>query len=117
MNNVEKIIDGMLVVWNRKKAAINKQKHGVAFEDAALVFADENAIVFHDDEHSQDEDRRQIIGLVEDVLLVVFTERGEAIRLITARAATPNERREYYGRELHGMQDCLQGTEADPRTD
>lgn len=96
MSNVEIIIDGQLVVWDDKKAAINKQKHGVSFENAALVFADDNAIVRRDDKHSQDEDRWQIIGKVGDVLFVVFTERGEAVRLITARVATPNERSEYY---------------------
>ena len=81
-----------------KKAAINKQKHGVSFETAALIFTDENRIERRDKSHSQDEDRWQVIGMVNDVLFVVYTERGEAIRLITARAATPNERREYYGR-------------------
>ena len=99
MSNITKEIDGLLVEWDSKKAAINKQKHGVSFEDAAMVFADENSITRYDERHSQDEDRWQIIGLVEDVLLVVFTERGESVRLITARAATPNERSEYYGRE------------------
>ena len=116
MSNVEKMIGGQIVSWDRRKAAINKQKHGVTFEDAALVFADENSIVFRDDKHSQDEDRWKIIGMVEDVLLVVFTERSEVIRLITARVASPNEKREYYGRELYGIQDYLQGTETDPRT-
>ena len=72
MSTIEKIIEGQLVAWDRKKAAINKQKHGVSFDTAALIFA--------------------------DVLFVVYTERGEAVRLITARAATSNERREYYGR-------------------
>ncbi len=98
MSNVEKIIDGQLIAWDKKKAAINKQKHGVSFETAALVFADDNAIIYRDDRHSQDEDRWQIIGMVNDVLFVVYTERGEALRLISARVATPNERREYYGR-------------------
>ncbi len=99
MNTVEKIIEGQLVAWNRKKAAINKQKHGVSFETAALIFTDENRIERRDERHSQDEDRWQVIGMVEDVLFVVYTERGEAVRLITARAATPNERREYFGRQ------------------
>ena len=98
MSNVEKIIDGQLVIWNKKKAAINKQKHGISFETAALIFADENRIERRDDKHSQDEERWQTIGMVEDVLFVVYTERGEAVRLITARAATPNERSEYYGK-------------------
>ena len=98
MSNVESIIGGVLVEWDRKKAAINKQKHGISFETAALIFADENRIERRDERHSQDEDRWQVIGMVNDVLFVVYTERGEAVRLITARAATPNERMEYYGR-------------------
>ena len=96
MSDVESIIGGQRVVWNSKKAAINKQKHGVSFEDAALVFADENLIIRHDDRHSQDEDRWQVIGLVEDVLFVVYTERYPVIRLIMAREASPEERRKYY---------------------
>ena len=96
MSDVTKEIDGLLVEWDSKKAAINKQKHGVSFENAALVFADENAIISRDDKHSYDEDRWQIIGKVGDILFVVYTERGEALRLITARVATPNERSEYY---------------------
>lgn len=96
MSNVTKIIDGQLVEWDKKKAAINKQKHGVSFEDAAFVFSDVNAVIRYDDKHSQDEDRWQIIGMVEDVLFVVYVERGEAVRLISARKATPKERGEYY---------------------
>ena len=97
MSDIERIIDGILVEWDEKKAAINEQKHGVCFEDAALVFADDNLLVIRDERHSQDEDRWQAIGMVNDVLFVVYAERGEAIRLISARAATPNERRKYYG--------------------
>ena len=97
MSTVEKIIDGLLVEWDEKKAAINKQKHGVTFEDAALVFSDRNRIERHDERHSQDEDRWQVIGMVEDVLFVVYTDRDEAARIIMAREASPKERREYYG--------------------
>ena len=113
MSNVEKIIDGQLVTWDRKKAALNLQKHGVSFEDAALVFADDNLIVYCDEKHSQTETRWKAIGMVNDVLLVVYTERGEALRLITARAATPKERSEYYGRKHYGIPNYLQGTKAD----
>lgn len=98
MTDIEKIVDGQLIVWDKKKAALNFQKHGIEFEDAALVFADENALEWRDDKHSRDEDRWQIIGMVKEVLFVVYTERGEAFRLITARAATPKERTEYYER-------------------
>ena len=81
----------------QKKAAINKQKHGISFEDAALFFSDENALIRYDEEHSQDEDRWQVIGMVEDVLFVVYTERVETLRIIMARKADADERREYYG--------------------
>ncbi|MBR0289602.1 MAG: BrnT family toxin [Selenomonadaceae bacterium] len=96
MSTVEKIIENQLVEWDDKKAAINKQKHGVSFETAALIFTDENRIERRDERHSQDEDRWQIIGMVNDVLFVVYTERGEAARIIMARAASPKERKEYH---------------------
>ena len=95
MSDVEKIIGGNRVEWDSKKAAINKQKHKVLFEDAALVFADENRIERRDDRHSANEERWQVIGMVYDVLFVVYTERVDTIRLIMAREASPKERREY----------------------
>lgn len=98
MNKIEKIIDGQLIEWDDKKAALNLQKHGVTFEDAALVFTDENRIERRDQRHSQDEDRWQVIGMIEDILFVVYTERGKALRIIMAREASPKERREYYDR-------------------
>lgn len=85
MSTVESIIGGVLVEWDEKKAAINKQKHGVSFEDAALVFTDINRIERRDKTHSQDEDRWQAIGMVEDILFVVYTERVETLRIIMAR--------------------------------
>lgn len=97
MSDVEQTIGGQLVEWDENKAAINFRKHGICFEDAALVFADENLIERRDETHSQHEDRWQAIGMVEKILFVVYTERGEAIRLISARVATSKERREYYG--------------------
>ena len=95
---METIISNLNIEWDDKKAAINKQKHGIEFEDAALVFADENRMERRDDKHSQDEDRWQVIGMVNDVLFVVYTERLNAIRLIMAREASPKERRQYYDR-------------------
>ena len=96
MSDVEYQSGEFIFEWDSEKSAFNFRKHGIRFEDATLVFSDENSIIYHDDLHSQDEDRWKIIGLVENVLLVVFTERGEALRIISARAATPRERREYY---------------------
>ena len=92
---METIIANINVEWDDKKAAINKQKHGISFDTAAMVFADENRIERRDNKHSQDEDRWQVIGMVNDVLFVVYTERLNAIRLIMAREASPKERREY----------------------
>ena len=90
----------MLFEWDDKKAAINLQKHGVSFETAILVFQDEDRIELYDSAHSADEDRYNTIGLVEDVLFVVFTEQKTLTRIISARIATPAERRMYYDRKL-----------------
>jgi uncharacterized protein len=83
--------------WNANKAAANLKKHGVAFEEAATVFADGLACIFDDDEHSQDEPREIIIGHSEKnrLVLVSFTERSDRIRIISARRATKKERRDY----------------------
>ena len=64
---------------------------------AARIFNDEDRIERRDEEHSQDEERIQVIGMVEDILFVVYTERTDATRLISARKATERERRDYYG--------------------
>lgn len=94
-------LDDLVFQWDKKKNAINKQRHGVTFEDAARVFLDDNAFDFSDDLHSSEEDRRIIIGKVKDVLFVVYTERGEKYRIISARKASPKERSLYYGRSLY----------------
>ena len=86
--------------WDDEKNRINKKKHGISFETAAKVFNDPRYIEIYDSEHSVDEDRYIAIGAVEDVLFVVFTERKQAIRLISARLATEVERRYYYDSEL-----------------
>ena len=76
---------------------MNWKKHGIHFEDAALIFLDEHLIDDYDEEHSDDEDRIKVIGLVGKVLVVIYTERGEKYRLISARQATKKERSRYYG--------------------
>ena len=90
----------MLFVWDDEKAAINLKKHGVSFETASLVFYDENRIEMYDSEHSINEDRYNTIGMVEDVLFVVYTERKQYLRIISARPATKKERSMYYERYL-----------------
>ena len=91
------IIGETLVEWDDNKNQINIRKHGISFETAALVFADEERIEYFDKLHSLDEDRYIVLGCVQGVLYVVYTMRDEAARLISARLATPRERRIYYG--------------------
>ena len=88
-------INGRWFQWDEKKAKKNIRKHGVYFEDAALVFEDDNRIEYRDDEHSEEEDRWITVGMVNDIVTVVYTERGEDIRLISARPANDEERSEY----------------------
>lgn len=86
--------------WDEDKNIINKQKHKISFETALHVFDDPDYIEIYDFEHSKDEDRYIAIGRVGDILFVVFTERGDNIRMISARLATDVERRLYYGEEI-----------------
>ena len=74
--------------WDQEKNLINQKKHKISFETAAYAFQDENYIEMYDFEHSTEEDRYIAIGCVGEVLFVVFTERKENIRLISARLAT-----------------------------
>ncbi|MBR2766318.1 MAG: BrnT family toxin [Blautia sp.] len=94
---MNKKIDEILVEWDENKNQINIEKHGISFETAALVFADEERIEYYDRLHSTDEDRYVVIGCVQGILFVVYTMRGDAARLISARMANSTERRIYYG--------------------
>ncbi len=62
-----------------------------------MVFADEERIEYYDEIHSVDEDRYVVLGCVHGILYVVYTVRGDAARLISARMANAIERRIYYG--------------------
>lgn len=97
MSNVEYQSNEMIFEWDSDKAKLNKIKHGISFKLAARVFDDENRLTRCDKEHSQAEERFQVIGKVANILFVVYTERGERIRLISAREATPTEKEWYYG--------------------
>jgi uncharacterized protein len=83
--------------WDPKKAERNLRTHGVTFDDASTVFTDRLAGTIEDPLHSHDERRCVTIGLAASgrLVVVVHTDRGEAIRLITARQATRAERRKY----------------------
>lgn len=96
-NDMSKNISGIVVEWDENKNSINIQKHGISFETAALVFADEERIEYYDKLHSLDEDRYVVIGCVQGILYVVYTMRNEAARIISARMATNTERKIYYG--------------------
>ena len=87
--------------WDENKNTSNKEKHKISFETAAHVFDDPYYIEMFDFEHSSDEDRYIAIWKVGDVLFVVFTERKDTIRLISARLATPAERSLYYDQNIH----------------
>ena len=83
--------------WDPRKAAANRRKHRVTFEEAATAFGDRLSVTIADPDHSTSEDRFVLVGLSEsDRLLVVsHVERGDEIRLISARLASRRERRIY----------------------
>ena len=87
--------------WDPQKAARNLAKHGVPFEAAATVFGDPLGRITSDPRHSVDEERFVLLGLSRQqrLLAVMFAERGEAIRVISARRAIPRERRDYEQRQ------------------
>jgi len=83
--------------WDDAKATANYVKHGVTFEAARDVFKDPFAIEQIDDRHDYGEERWTLLGMAGDRLLpVAYTMRQNRVRLISARAAEPFERREYH---------------------
>lgn len=85
--------------WDTEKERINISKHGINFHTAALVFKDPNRVEWYDELHSAEEDRYITIGEVDGnfvIVMVVFTERFPAIRIISARVATRKEKEAYY---------------------
>ena len=83
--------------WDEEKAKKNLRNHQVSFEEAKVVFKDSFLITYPDPKHSIGEQRYLNIGLSArgQVLIVVHTERGEKIRIISCRKATTSERRDY----------------------
>lgn len=85
--------------WDIQKEQKNIAKHGLDFSTAILVFGDENRLEFYDVEHSDTEDRYITIGAIDGVVTIVYvtyTERNQAIRIISARGATRREKEVYY---------------------
>ena len=83
--------------WDQEKAEINTRKHGVTFAEAATAFGDPLSVVLSDPRHSIGEERFVLFGRSDRsrLLAVMHTERGEKIRIISARLMTPREKREY----------------------
>lgn len=86
-----------LFEWNPEKAVANLKKHGVSFEEAETVFSDSFSLTVPDPLHSGEENRFIIIGFSNEQrqIVVVHTDRSDKIRIISARLATPSERRKY----------------------
>ena len=83
--------------WDARKATANLSKHGVRFEEAVTVFGDPLSVTIADPLHSAGENRFIIVGRSEAqrVVVVAHSERGDRIRIISARRATRRERRDY----------------------
>ena len=92
-------MNAICFAWDKAKAAENLRKHGVSFEEASTVFADENARLKHDPDHSRGEERFILLGFSAKLRMLVvchvYREEKEVIRLISARKATRNERKQY----------------------
>jgi uncharacterized protein len=95
-------VDEIRFGWTPAKAAINRRKHRVTFEEAQTAFADDEALVVEDPDHSTDEDRFWLLGVSNQLRLLVvvhcYRDDGNQIWLISARRATPTERAQYGAR-------------------
>ena len=83
--------------WDPQKAARNRLKHGVSFQEAASVLSDSISVTYHDPDHSIAEHRFVTVGTSQSgrVLMVAHTDRGDNIRIISARKTTRQERKHY----------------------
>jgi len=83
--------------WNDNKAQGNARKHGVTFDEALSAFYDVRQVAFYDPDNSDDEDREILIGHSKNgrLLLVVYTVRGQTVRIISARRTTRKEAEDY----------------------
>jgi len=86
-------------IWDEKKSKTNHKKHGVSFDEAKTVFADEYGRLIPDPDHSEDEDRFILLGLSHQVKLLMvchcYREEGSVIRIISARKADKSEIKQY----------------------
>lgn len=87
----------MIVEWNQEKALKNRRKHGVSFHQAITVLEDPLSTTYRDPDHSVKERRYVTFGESADgrILVVAHADRRGAVRIISARRATPRERKHY----------------------
>jgi len=87
----------LLFAWDANKATKNLKTHGVSFDEASTAFSDHLSLTIYDPLHSDEEDRFVLIGssYKHRLLVVVHTEMGNEIRIISARKATKKERKQY----------------------
>jgi len=85
--------------WDPQKAKLNLKKHGVSFEEAVTAFYDQLSATFDDPDHSVVEQRCITIGFSSQgrLLVIAHAERGEIVRIISARLATTHERKKHEG--------------------
>ena len=87
--------------WDDRKDAANQRKHGISFEDAILVFEDDNARLIPDPNHSEDEDRYVLLGRCSQLRILVvchcYRNEGHSVRIISARKANKSETNQYEG--------------------
>jgi uncharacterized DUF497 family protein len=83
--------------WDRGKSKSNLSKHDVPFEEAATVFGDPLSLTISDPGHSEEEDRFVTIGVSSKLrtIVLVHTDRGDHVRIVSARQATTRERKDY----------------------
>lgn len=83
--------------WSARKAEVNWRDHGVTFDQGAKAVGDPFAVEWIDDREAYGEERVNLLGMCEGVLLhVTYTERGDRIRIISARRAERHEQNHYY---------------------
>ena len=91
------VMGDLRFAWDPTKDRANRRKHGISFEEARSVFLDDGARIASDPDHSEEEDRFILLGqtYAGRLVIVVHTDRGENIRVISARLATRRERKAY----------------------
>jgi uncharacterized DUF497 family protein len=100
--NYNVIMNGLSFEWDELKSSSNKKKHGVSFEEAKTAFFDENALLIHDPEHTEEEDRFILLGFSAKLRILVvchaYRKSAQIIRIFSARKALRPEQKQYWQR-------------------